>query len=70
MAIGQTTSFGVVHPSELYTLEAIKVRLGIGDSILRAARRAGLRVHYLHGRGFVYGEDLIGYIRSHSGSSR
>lgn len=33
MAVGQTISQGVIDPAELYTLEAIKARLGIGDSI-------------------------------------
>ena len=61
-------SSGVVVPTELYTLEAIKKRLGIRDATLRAARRAGLPVHYRHGRGFVYGADLIDYIRSPKGA--
>jgi hypothetical protein len=53
---------GVVNPEELYTLDALKRRLGIRDAMLRAARRAGLRVYYKHGRGFVYGRDWIKYI--------
>jgi len=66
--VGHTDPVGVIHPAELYTLEAIKHRLGIRDSTLRAARRAGLRVHYKHGRGFVYGGDWIAYVRSGNGS--
>lgn len=54
--------WGVINPEALYTLEAIKRRLGIRDATLRAARRAGLRVHYKHGRGFVYGRDWIDYV--------
>lgn len=53
---------GVICPDELYTLEALKRRLGIRDATLRAARRAGLCVYYKHGRGFVRGEDWIAYI--------
>lgn len=53
---------GVISPQELYTLEALKERLGIGNSTLRAARRAGLTVHRKHGRGFVLGADWIEYI--------
>jgi hypothetical protein len=55
---------GVVRPEELYTLEALKRRLGIRDATLRAARRAGLPVYYRHGRGFVHGRDWIAYVCS------
>jgi hypothetical protein len=54
--------WGVVIPDELYTLDALKRRLGIRDATLRAARRAGLQVYYKHGRGFVYGRDWIKYV--------
>lgn len=53
---------GVIVPNELYTLRAFKKRLGIADSTLRAARRAGLRVTYLHKQGYVYGRDWIDYV--------
>jgi hypothetical protein len=59
---------GVINPKELYTLDALKRRLGIRDATLRAARRAGLQVYYKHGRGFVCGRDWIEYICS-SGDS-
>ena len=55
---GNTT----IRPEELYTLEALKNRLGIRDATLRSARRAGLPVHYKHGRGFVRGADWINYV--------
>jgi len=55
---------GVISPDDLYTLEALKRQLGIKDATLRAARRAGLRVHYKHGRGFVLGADWIAYVCS------
>ncbi len=55
---------GVINPEELYTLDALKRRLGVRDATLRAARRAGLRVYYKHGRGFVYGRDWIKYVCS------
>jgi hypothetical protein len=55
---------GFLRPEELYTLDEIKRRLHIGDAALRSARRAGLTVHYRHGRGFVLGRDWIKYIRS------
>lgn len=55
---------GVIAPDVLYTLEALKRRLAIRDATLRAARRAGLRVYYKHGRGYVYGHDWIRYVCS------
>ncbi len=55
-------SWGVINPDELYTLDALKRRLGIRDATLRAARRGGLQVYYKHGRGFVYGRDWIKYV--------
>lgn len=58
---------GVVNPDQLYTIEALKRCVGIKDATLRAARRAGLRVDYKHGRGFILGQDWISYIRSRGG---
>ena len=57
-------SVGVVDPHLLYTLDALKRRIGVKDSTLRAARRAGLQVYYVHGRGYVLGREWIRYIRS------
>lgn len=53
---------GVINPSELYTLKAFKQRLGVQDSTLRAARRAGLRVLYIHKQGYILGKDWIDYV--------
>lgn len=58
----QEEILGIIRPNELYTLEALKRCLGIKDATLRAARRAGLQVHYKHGRGFVKGRDWIAYV--------
>ncbi len=57
-------SNGVVDPRLLYTLDALKRHIGIKDSTLRAARRAGLQVYYVHGRGYVLGREWIRYVRS------
>ena len=57
---------GVIRPEELYTLEELKRRVHLGEAALRAARRAGLVVHYKHSRGFVVGSDWINYILSQS----
>jgi hypothetical protein len=53
---------GVIRPDELYTIEELKQRLGITNSTLRAARRAGLRVRYKHRLAFVHGSDWIDYV--------
>ena len=53
---------GVINPDELYTLDAFKRRLGVRDATLRSARRAGLRVFYVHKHAYVYGRDWIEYV--------
>lgn len=53
---------GVINPDSLYTLRAFKQQLGITDATLRAARRAGLRVKYVHKQGYVHGQDWIEYV--------
>jgi hypothetical protein len=60
---------GVVRPEELYTLQEFKHRLGISDSTLRAARRSGLRVCYIHRHAFVYGRDWIDYVLHSQGKA-
>lgn len=54
---------GVIAPDELYTLKAFARRLGIKASTLRSARRAGLKVYYVHKHAYVYGRDWIDYVR-------
>ncbi len=55
---------GVITPDELYTLRTFKRRLEISDHTLRAARRNGLRVRYLHKQGYILGRDWIEYVLS------
>lgn len=55
---------GVINPEELYTLDAFKRRLGVREATLRAARRAGLRVYYVHKHAYIYGRDWIDYVRN------
>ncbi|MBM79087.1 MAG: hypothetical protein CMJ78_00650 [Planctomycetaceae bacterium] len=43
-------------------MAAFFMELGIKKSTLRAARRAGLPVRYLHRQGFIYGQDWIDYV--------
>ena len=53
---------GVISPDELYTLKAFARRLGIKASTLRSARRAGLKVYYVHKHAYVHGRDWIAYV--------
>jgi hypothetical protein len=64
MTTGDDFSSGVITPDELYTLKAFTQRLGIRDATLRSARRAGLRVYYVHKHAYVYGRDWIEYVLS------
>lgn len=68
MTNGSVTT-GVINPDELYTIATFKHRLGIQGATLRAARRAGLKVYYVHKHAYVYGRDWIEYVLN-SQSSR
>lgn len=67
MANGDMLTTGVIHPDELYTLKAFMRTLGIREATLRSARRAGLRVNYVHKHGYVYGRDWIEYVLTSQG---
>lgn len=69
MATTSDSTKGVINPDELYTLRAFKERLGISDATVRAARRGGLKVSYLHKLGFVHGRDWIEYVLASSRQS-
>jgi len=64
MSATNEVNFGVINPDELYTLQSFMQRIGVRDSTVRAARRAGLKVHYVHKHGYVYGRDWIDYVRN------
>lgn len=63
MATGENM-MGVINPEELYTLDAFTQRLGIRAATLRSARRAGLKVYYVHKHAYIYGRDWIDYVRN------
>ena len=69
MATGENIPTGVITPEELYTLKAFTQRLGIRASTLRSARRAGLRVYYVHKHAYIYGRDWIDYVRNSTARS-
>jgi hypothetical protein len=60
----QDEAMGVINPEEMYTLKAFTTRLGIRASTLRSARRAGLRVYYVHKHAYIYGRDWIEYVQA------
>lgn len=60
--IYQTPASGMIQGDSLYTLEEFKKRLRVKDATIRAARRAGFRIRYLHGRAFIFGRDWIDYV--------
>ena len=62
MATGDDLISGVINPDELYTLSAFTRRLGIRQATVRAARRAGLRVYYVHKHAYIHGRDWIEYV--------
>ena len=65
----QDDTIGVINPDELYTLNAFTRRLGITAATLRSARRAGLKVYYVHKHGYIHGRDWIDYVRGTAGKA-
>lgn len=65
MAMATAERDGCISADELYTLPELRRRTGLGVAALRTARRAGLDVRYIGGRGFVAGQDWIEYVRTH-----
>ncbi len=67
MTTGHDFNAGVISPNELYTLKAFTRKLGIREATLRSARRAGLRVYYVHKHAYIYGRDWIEYVLNSQG---
>ena len=59
---GQSESGGVIVADAIYTLPEFQRRTGLGESAMRNARDAGLKVLRLSRRGFVKGSDAIEFI--------
>ena len=64
MTTGDDFTLGVINPDELYTLKTFTRRIGIREAALRSARRAGLRVYYVHNHAYIHGRDWIDYVLS------
>lgn len=60
--MSESSIVGVIEPNCLYTLREFQKRIGVAASTLRAARRAGLKVHYVHRQAYVYGRDWVDYV--------
>ncbi|MBC7856468.1 MAG: hypothetical protein IAF94_23810 [Pirellulaceae bacterium] len=63
------TTPGTVEPETLYTLDEIKARLRWSLHSMRQARRRGLKVRYVGGRGFVHGQAVIDFILTEGSES-
>ena len=61
---------GAIAKEALYSLNEVKLRLGIGDAGLRQARRNGLPVHRFGKRGFVSGSELIDFVTRDRGDEK
>jgi len=55
-----------VREDEIVPLAELDVRLGLGPSAIRTARRQGLKVRRIGRRKFVLGRDLIAFLESRS----
>ncbi len=53
---------GEISRDASYTLGELSKRTGLKRDALRSARQKGLRVVYLHNRGYVLGRDWLSYI--------
>jgi len=53
---------GTIRAEDIYTLAEFQRRTGLKEWALRQARRSGLKVIYLHGRGFLRGSDWLDYL--------
>ncbi len=57
-----TLSAGCIAADQLYALEEIRARLGLGVAALRTARRQGLKVRRIGRRGYLLGRDVMEYV--------
>ncbi len=73
MAIQGSPKSGIVEADAVYQKAEFLCRAGLGEAAFRSARRAGLKVAYVHGRSYIRGRDWIDYLngkRSPQNSSR
>ena len=61
-----TTAPRIIHPGECYPTSEVTRIAGWGPGALRTARKNGIIVRYLHGRAFIFGDDLLTYLRENA----
>ncbi len=59
-----TSDDSAIQSGTVYPLEAFKRLTGFGNHAMRTARRNGLKVRYVGGRGFVDADDFHAYLRA------
>jgi len=59
-----------ISAQEMYTLEEVRRRLGIGSDAMRMHRRRGLPVRQIGQRRVVLGDELIAWVRDEQRRSR
>ena len=52
---------GVIRADELYTVNEIKLRLGVQEHGLRQMKRAGLKVIHFGRRNYVRGQSVLDF---------
>jgi len=58
-----------IEPEAIYPLALFEKLSGLGRDGLRVARRQGLTVRYLGGRGYIRGRDFGDYLDRHGRTS-
>lgn len=61
-AAARESSPGVISTHEIYTLNELERRTGLGEGALKVAKERGLKVRRFGRKAFVRGEDLDKYL--------
>ncbi len=68
--VTKSTDLAPIRRDEIYALELFYGMVGLGEVAIRNARRAGLAVEFLHGRGFIRGSAWLDYCEEFGKSSK
>jgi len=66
----QGPAVGPIEPHILYPLPDLQARSGLGPAALRTARRQGLQVKYVCGRGYIFGRHFIQWVEQNGKDSK
>ncbi len=61
--MSETAAREAIMPGAFYPLQEFKRIMNFRETAMRTARRQGLRVRYIGGRGFVHADDFFAYLR-------